>query len=121
MMKKLYMVLLVACFVIMFMVGITIGVLRFSRVKVLGKQELQDHIYKVTDEITDFFEDSGFKVNQSHIIGIMYIQCEKLGDFFLLARSCEVDTIYIHWKITFLNQPVFFFIHGKSAITYEPF
>lgn len=120
-MKKLYVALLVACYIIVFMVGMTVGMLRFSRVKVLGKDELQEHIYEETNKIIDLFKDSGFKVNQSHIIGIMWVQQEKLGNFLLLARALEVDTIYVHWKTSFLNQPVFYIISGETTITYEPF
>jgi len=120
-MKKLYKMLFVACFIITFLIGIMIGAVSFSRIKVIGEQKLQNYIDNVTNEHIKLFEENGFKVNQSYIIGVMWIQCGKLGDFIMMAYIFKIDTIYLHWKIDFLRQPVFYILANKSAITYEPF
>lgn len=121
-MKKSHMVIFALTFILVFIVGLLVGTSFFSRTKVLGEQELQDYIDEVTFEHIKLFEDEGFKVNQSHIIGILWIQCEKLGTFLLMARYVlKVDTIYLHWKIDFLRQPVFYVLVNKTAIIYEPF
>lgn len=113
--------LFVLCFVIILLVGMIVGTVFFSRTKVLGEQELQDHIDEVTFELVKLFEENGFKVEQSHIVGKLWIQCGKLGEFLVLARVLKVDIIYLHWKMDFLRQPVFYVLANKSAIIYEPF
>lgn len=120
-MKRLYKILFVMCFVMVFLVGMTIGTAFFSRIKVLGEQELQEYIDEVTFELVKLFENNGFKVEQSYIIGNLWIQCENLNHFIILARILKQNTIYLHWKIDFLRQPVFYILVNETAIIYEPF
>lgn len=121
-MKRLHITLFALCFAMIFLTGITIGALRFSREKVLGEQELQDYIDKETTKIILMFENEGINVSQSHIIGILWLQCKELKYFIILAKYVyKVDKIYLHWKIDFLRQPVFYIIGNGTAIIYEPF
>jgi len=108
-------------FIFVFIVGMLVGTIFFSRTRVLGEQKLQDYIYDVTDGLTEILEKRGFNVEQSYIIGNLWISCGKFTDFILLAETFNVTTIYIHWKTSFFNQPVFFFPLNKTSIIYEPF
>lgn len=117
-MKKLLFALM---FILVFIVGMLVGTVFFSRKKVLGEQELQDHIYDVTDEFITEFEKQGFNVEQSHMIGDLWISCRKFSHFVIMSHILNVTTIYLHWKTDFLNQPVFYIFSNKTAIIYEPF
>ena len=121
-MKKLHVVLFAVFFITMLLTGLIVGAAFFSRIKVLGKQELQDHIDKETTKLIILFESEGMNVSQSHIIGILWLQCAELKYFIILAKYVyKVDTIYLHWKMDFLRQPVFYILANKTAIIYEPF
>lgn len=121
-MKNLYKILFAVCFVIVFLVGTTVGMTFFSRTKVLGKQELQNHIDVETAKLILMFENEGINVSQSHIIGVLWIQCAELKYFIIMAKYVyKLDTIYLHWKIDFLRQPVFYILANETAIIYEPF
>lgn len=108
-------------FILAFTIGILIGFCFIKKTTFLGKEELQEYIYEKTNDIKLVLQKEGFKVNQSHIIGDLWIACNKLKDFILLAKITNVTTIYIHWKSSFLNLPTFFFLLNASAIIYEPF
>lgn len=119
-MKKLYKILFALCFVLTLLIGMVIGTAYFGRV--VGEQELQDHIDRETMKLILMFENEGINVSQSHIIGILWLQCAELNHFVIFAKYVyKVDTIYLHWKIGFLRQPVFYILANKTAIIYEPF
>lgn len=87
----------------------------------LGEASLQEHIYEQTNAIKVKLQEEGFMVNQSHIIGDLWVACNRFRDFVLLAKITNATIIYIHWKSNYLNQPVFFFLQDSTAIIYEPF
>lgn len=102
-------------------IGMLIGTVFFSRRKVLGEQKLQDYIYDVTDKLIIKLEKQGFNVEQSHIVGDLWISCKKFTHFIMMGHILNVTMIYLHWKIDFLNQPVFYILANETAIIYEPF
>jgi len=120
-MKKIYKIIFAMSFVLTFLIGIIVGFGFIKKTTILGKEELQEYIYEQTASIKVALQKEGFKVNQSHIIGTLWITCSRLRDFILLAKITNTTQIYIHWKIDFLNQPVFFILINATAIIYEPF
>lgn len=95
----------------------TVGKTFFSQkeTKVLGKEGLQIHINEQTDIIIDILDGAGLGVSQSSLISSSGFYVEDIHDFVILARSFGIKTIYLHWKVDFLEMPVFWFYFDNAG------
>lgn len=124
-MRKLFKTLLALSFIVFFVMGLIVGIRLFPRTKIeteiVGEAKLQEHIDNVTAEYIASFAEIDLDVKQSHLIGNLWIHCENLDEFLLLAKALNMTTLYIYWKFDFLRFPVFFIVRDNTSIIYEPF